>query len=62
MHLFKIKKIEILNVKGVDYRCILCCISRNKSVNILNNYVLEDKGVILNNSVSEDERCFINGI
>ena len=62
MHLFKIKKIEILNVKGVDYRCILCCISRNKAVNILNNYVLEDKGVILNNSVSEDERCFINGI
>ena len=62
MHLFKIKKIEILNVKGVDYRCILCCISRNKAVKILNNYVLEDKGVILNNSVSEDERCFINGI
>ena len=35
-----------LNVKGVDYRCILCGISRNKAVNILNNYVLEDKGVL----------------
>ena len=51
----KSKRIEILNVKGVDYRCILCGISRNKAVNILNNSVLEDKGVIiLNNSVLED--------
>ena len=59
----KSKRIEILNVKGVDYRCILCGISRNKAVNILNNSVLEDKGVnILNNFVSEDQTCFINGI
>ena len=51
----KSKRIEILNVKGVDYRCILCGISRNKAVNILNNSVLEDKDVIiLNNSVLED--------
>ena len=51
----KSKRIEILNVKGVDYRCILCGISRNKAVNILNNSVLEDKGVIvLNNSALED--------
>ena len=51
----KSKRIEILNVKGVDYRCILCGISRNKAVNILNNSVLEDKGVIiLNNFVLED--------
>ena len=51
----KSKRIEILNVKGVDYRCILCGISRNKAVNILNNSVLEDKGIIiLNKSVLED--------
>ena len=51
----KLKRIEILNVKGLDYRCILCGISRNKAVNFLNNSVLEDKGVIiLNNSVLED--------
>ena len=51
----KSKRIEILNVKGIDYRCILCGISRKKAVNILNNSVLEDKGVIiLNNSVLED--------
>ena len=42
MYLFKI---AILNVKGVDYRCILWGISKNKVVNILNNSVLEDKGV-----------------
>ena len=46
MYLFKIKKIEILNKKGVDYRCILCSISRKKAVNILNNSVLEDTGVL----------------
>ena len=50
----KSKRIEILNVKGVHYRCILCGISRNKVVNILNNSGLVDKGVIiLNNPVSE---------
>ena len=54
----KSKRIEILNVKGIDYRCILCGIGRKKAVNILNNSVLEDKGVIiLNNSVLEDRDC-----
>ena len=60
---WKSKRIEILNAKGVDYRCILCGISWNKAVNVLNNSVLENKGVIiLDNSVSENEKCFINGI
>ena len=44
--------LDTLNVKGVDYRCILSGISRIKAVSILNNSVLEDKGVIiLHNSV-----------
>ena len=38
--------IVILNVNGADYRCILCGISRNEAVNILNNTVLEDKAVL----------------
>ena len=42
----KSKRIEILNVKGVDYRCILYVISRSKAVGILNNSVLEDNRVI----------------
>ena len=36
----------ILNVKGVDFRCILLGISRDEAVNRLNNSVLEDKGVL----------------
>ena len=36
------KNIEILTVKGVDYRCILWGINKNEAVAILNNFVLED--------------------
>ena len=61
--MYHFKRIEIINVRGVNYRCFLQGIGKNKAVNILNNSVLEDKGaIILNNSVSEDERCFLNGI
>ena len=42
---YESKNIAILNVKGVDYRCILWGITRNEAVNILNNSVLEDKDV-----------------
>ena len=43
---FELKNIAILNVKGVDFRCISWGISRDKAVNRLNNSVLEDKGVL----------------
>ena len=46
MTAYELKNIAILNVKGVDYRCILRCISKNQAGNILNNSVLEDKGVL----------------
>ena len=46
MTAYKLKSIAILNVKGVDYRCILLGISKNEAVNPLNNSVLEDKGVL----------------
>ena len=46
MTTYELKNIKIRNVKGVDYRCILWGISRNETVNILNNSVLEDKGVL----------------
>ena len=36
----------ILNVKGVDFRCILWGISINEVVNRLNNSVLKVKGVL----------------
>ena len=51
----KTKNIVILNVKGIDYRCMLWGIGKNKAVNILNKSVLEDKDVIiLYNSVLKD--------
>ena len=46
MTAYKLKNIAILNVKGVDFRCILWGITRDEAVNRLNNSVLEDKGVL----------------
>ena len=46
MTAYELKKIVILNLKNVDYRCILWSISKNKAVSVLNNSALEDKGVL----------------
>ena len=46
MAAYELKNIVILNLKGVDFRCILWGISWDESVNRLNNSVLEDKGVL----------------
>ena len=46
MMAYKLKNIAILNMKGVDYRCILWGISKNDVVDRLNNSVLEDKGIL----------------
>ena len=42
----ELKNIAMLNIKVVDYRCILWSISTDEAVNRLNNSVLEDKGVL----------------
>ena len=47
MTAYELKNIAALNVKGVDFRYILCGISRDEAVNRLKNSVLEG--------------CFING-
>ena len=44
--IMKLKSTAIMNVKDVDYRCILLGISRNEAVNILNNSVLKDKDIL----------------
>ena len=55
-NLSETNNIAILNIKGVDYRCALQAIGKNKAVSILNHSVLGDKGVIiLKNSESEDK-------
>ena len=46
MNAYKLKNIAILNVRGVDKKCILWGISGNKAVSILNNSILEDKDVL----------------
>ena len=45
MAVYEFKNIAILNVKGVDFSCILWGISTDEAVNRLNNSVLEDRGV-----------------
>ena len=42
----ELKNIAILDVKGVDFRCVLWGISRDEAVNRLNKSMLEDKGVL----------------
>ena len=46
MTAYKLKNIAILNVKGVDFRCILWGFSRDEALNRLNNSVLDNKGVL----------------
>ena len=46
MSAYELKNIAILNIKVVDFRCILWGISRNEAVNRLNKSVLEDKDVL----------------
>ena len=41
-----IKNIGILNVKGVEYRCVLLNMTKNDAINRLNNSILDDEGTI----------------
>ena len=45
MNTYELKNIAILNVKSVDFRCILLGL-RDEAVNRLNNSVLGNKGVL----------------
>ena len=46
MTAYELKNNAILDVNGVDFRCILWGASRDKAVNRLSDSVLEDKGVL----------------
>ena len=46
MTAYELKNIVILNVKGVDFRCVSWGISRDEAVNRSNSSVLEDRGVL----------------
>ena len=42
----ELETIAILNVKGVDYRCILWNMTKNDSISRLNNSKLDNKGTL----------------
>ena len=46
MTIYELKNVAILNVKWVNFRCILWGISRDEAANRLNNSVLEHKLVL----------------
>ena len=39
-----VNELAILNVKSVDYRCVIQDMTRNDVINMLNNSKLDDKG------------------
>ena len=41
-----IRNISIINVKGIDYRCIINDINKSEAIHLLENYVLEDREYI----------------
>ena len=41
-----ISDIAIITIKNVDYRCIIHNISKSEAINLLENYVLENRGYI----------------
>ena len=41
-----ISGIAIITVKNIDYHCIIYNIRKSKAINVLKNYVLEDRGYI----------------
>ena len=46
MMAYELKNIAILNVKRVDYRCVLWNMTQNDAINLLNNSWLANKGVL----------------
>ena len=41
---FRLENSAILNIKGVDCRCVVWNMSRNDAINRLNNSELDDEG------------------
>ena len=45
MEAYELKNIAI-NVKGVDYRCVLRGVTKNDAIDMLGNCKLDDKGTL----------------
>ena len=46
MMAFELEGISILNVKGVNYWCVIWNITKNDVINRLNNSTLDDEGTL----------------
>ena len=46
MMAFELEDISILNVKGVNYWCVIWSITKNDEINRLNNSTLDDEGTL----------------
>ena len=44
MMVYDLDDFMILNIKGVNYRCFVCNMSKNDAINRLNNSKLDEKG------------------
>ena len=43
---YSLSNFMIFNIKGVDYRCYIFNMSKNEAITLLNNSVLDNKGVL----------------
>ena len=46
MVVYDLKDFMILNIKSVDYRCYVSNMNKDNAINLLNNSVLDNKGVL----------------
>ena len=46
MVVYDLKDCMILNIKGVDYRCYVFSMSKSDAIHLLNNFWLDNKGVL----------------
>ena len=46
MMVYDLNDVMILKIKGIDYRCYVFNMSRNDAITLLNNSVLDNKGVL----------------
>ena len=46
MIVYDLNDFMILNIKGVDYRCYLFNMSKSDAIKLLNNSVLDNKGLL----------------
>ena len=46
MAVYNLNDFMILNIKGIDYRCHVFNMSRSDAITLLNNSVLDNKGVL----------------